>query len=104
MFVDTGLLRLGANDARRAGGHAAEGADRLSRSSLHTAMFGDFAAAEVFHDALNLTHAAHVGLLQAHQDALMSLGGSAYRAAAEFVDTDDQNAAVLQAVRCISST
>ena len=46
MFVDTGLLHSGANESHRAGGHAQEGADRLSRGPLMSGMFGEFAAAE----------------------------------------------------------
>ncbi|CAM2916089.1 hypothetical protein BST27_11435 [Mycobacterium intermedium] len=104
MFVDIEVLHLGANDARHAGEHAMDGAGRLLRGPLQAGMFGGFVAAEMFHDVLNSAYAAHVGLLQTHGETLTSLGGRAYRAAVEFTDMEQRNAAVLRAVPCISST
>ncbi|GAB3000731.1 DUF2563 family protein [Mycobacterium bourgelatii] len=104
MFVDIEVLHLGANDAHRAGGHAMDGVGRLLRGPLQAGMFGRFAAAEMFHDVLNSAYAAHVGLLQTHGETLMSLGGRVYRAAVEFSDMEQRNAAALRTVPCISST
>ncbi|WP_420891359.1 DUF2563 family protein [Mycobacterium riyadhense] len=52
MLVDTGLLRSGARESHHAGGHAHDGVSRLARGPQVPTMFGDFAAAEAFHDAV----------------------------------------------------
>ena len=103
MFVNTELLHSGAGESHRAGAHAQDAADRLSRGPLLSRMFGDFAAAEAFHDAVSLAHAKHVKSLQAHQETLTAIGGQAQRAAAEFTDMEQHNAAKLRALRCSSS-
>ena len=104
MFVDTGLLHSGANEAQRAGGHAQDGADQLSRGPLLSGMFGQFPSAEYFHDAVTSARAQHMKNLQVHQEALTALGRKAHYAAAEFTDMDERNAAKLRAVRCSSAT
>lgn len=104
MFVDTGLLHSGATESFRAGEHAQGGARHLLRAALPAAMFGDFAAAEVFHDAVSSAHAQHVQTLQAHQEALGALGAKAHQAAAAFTDMDECNASTLRAVRWPASS
>lgn len=104
MFVDTDSLRSGANESHRAGGHAQDGANHLSRGPLLSGMFGDFRAAEDFHDAVSSARALHVNKLQAHQEALTELGRKANCAATEFTDMDYRNAAKLRAMRCSSGT
>ena len=99
MFVDTGLLHSGANESHRAGGHAQDGADHLSRGPLVSGMFGDFGAAEGFHDAVRSSHAQHVKTLQDYQEALTAVGSKAHRAANGFTDMDVRNAAAERAVR-----
>jgi uncharacterized protein DUF2563 len=104
MFVDTDLLHSGADESHRAGGHAQAGADRLSRVPLSSGMFGDFPAAEAFHNAVNASHDRHVKNLQAHRETLTDLGHKAHYAANGFTDMDDRNAAEMRAVRCNSGT
>jgi hypothetical protein len=104
MFVDTGLLHSGANESHRAGGHAHDAADHLARGPLLSGMFGRFPAAEDFHGAVGAAHSKHVRGLQAHYEALTAIGGQARRAAAEFVDMEERNAAKLRMVRCGSGT
>jgi Protein of unknown function (DUF2563) len=104
MFVDTDLLHSGANEAHRAGGHAQDGADQLSRGPLLPGMFGGFPAAEIFHEAVRAAHGQHVKNLQAHQETLTELGRKAHFAADGFTDIDDRNAAKMRAVRCSSVT
>jgi Protein of unknown function (DUF2563) len=99
MFVDTELLHSGANESHRAGGHAQEAADRLSRGPLISGMFGEFAAAEEFHDAVRSAHTQHVQTLQAHREALTAIGGKAHLAANGFTAMDARNAAAERAVR-----
>jgi hypothetical protein len=104
MFVDPGLLRLGAKDSHRAGGHAQDGADALARGPLGSGMFGDFAAAESFHEALSAAHTQHVNNLQSHQESLAVLGAKAHYAATGFTAMDERNAAELRAVRGTAAT
>jgi len=99
MFVDTALLRSGANESHRAGDHAQQGAERLARGPLASGMFGEFAAAEEFHDAVRSAHSRHVKTLQAHQEALTAVGNKAHLAADGFADMDARNAAAERSVR-----
>lgn len=104
MFVDPELLHLGAKESHRAGERAREGADHLARGPLMSGMFGDFAAADAFHEAVSSAHAQHVRILQSHQEALTTVGAKAHYAAMEFTKMDQGNAAELRAVRCSSDT
>lgn len=99
MFVDPGLLRLGAKESHRAGGHARDGADHLARGPLAAGMFGDFAVAEAFHGAVSAARAEHVRSLQAHHEALAAVGAKAHYAAGEFTAMDERGAEQLRAVR-----
>ena len=62
-------------------------------------MFGDFDAAEEFHEAVSVAHGKHVKSLQAHGEKLIDIGGKAYKAAAGFTDMEAHNSADLRAVR-----
>lgn len=104
MDVDTGLLHSGGNESHRAGGHAQEAASHLSRGPLMPGMFGEFAAAESFHEAVTSAQAHHVKTLQAHQETLTSVGTNAHTAANGFTDMEERNAAELRAVRPSSAT
>lgn len=104
MFVDTGLLHLGASDSHLAGDHAQDGVGHLSRGPVVSGMFGEFAAAEAFHGAVTSAHAQQVKTLQAHQRVLTAVGGNARRTAEGFTGMDERNAAELRAVRCSSAT
>src|SRR5262245_47430090 len=99
MFVKPELLRSGGDESHRAGGHAIDGADRLSRGPLMSGMFGDFAAADTFHDAMTTTHAQHVSNLRAHHESLTATGSKAHLAATGFTEMDERNAAAERAVR-----
>jgi len=104
MDVDTGLLHSGGNESHRAGGHAQEAASHLSRGPLMPGMFGEFAAAESFHEAVTSAQAHHVKTLQVHQETLTSVGTNAHTAANGFTDMDERNAAELRAIRPSSAT
>lgn len=99
MFVDPGLLQLGAKESHRAGEHARDGADHLARGPVAAGMFGDFAAADAFHEALSAARDAHARSLQAHHDALAAAGAKANYAATEFNAMDERGAEELRAVR-----
>ena len=104
MFVDTGLLHSGASSSHEAGGYARDGADHLSGASVGDGIFGGFPAADNFGAAVGAAHSSHVKLLQGHQQSLSSLGDNANTIAVTFTEMEDQNAALLKAVRCTSPT
>lgn len=99
MFVDPKLLHSGGNQTYRASDHAQDAANHLSRAALPSGMFGDFVAADDFHNIVSAAHAHHAKTLQTHQETLSSIGGKAHRAATEFVDMDNRNAEQVRAVR-----
>ncbi|MBS4728366.1 DUF2563 family protein [Mycobacterium sp. SM1] len=98
MFVDTALLRSGANESHHAGEHAQHGANHLSRAPLFAGMFGDFQVADTFYGVLSAAHAHHVKSLQRHQEILDDVGGKANHAATAFTVMDDHNAKTLREV------
>ena len=104
MFVDAALLRSGGRSSHRAGVHAQQAADHLSSGSLPPQMFGDFAAAEAFHDATVSVQGRHVQALLGHAVTLAGIGSNAHLAAAAFTDTDESNATSVRVVRCDSAT
>ena len=103
MFVDTSLLHWGANQSHRAGGHAEVAADHLSHGPLLSGMFGEFAAAESFHDAVGAARAHYVKTLRAQQETLTAVGTNAHLAATGFTHMEERNAAKLQAVQSDAS-
>lgn len=98
MFVDTAMLHSGAAQLRRAGDHAQDGANRLFAAPPVAGMFGDFADAEAFHDAVSSAHAHHGKSLQEHQQSLNDVGTKTHRVAYSFSATEDNNAKVLREV------
>ncbi|SOX54528.1 DUF2563 domain-containing protein [Mycobacterium ahvazicum] len=98
MFVDMGLLHSGGNQTHRAGGHAQDAASRLSRGPVMSGMFGDFPAADQFHEAVSVAHGNHVKSLQSHRETLTSIGGKAHQAAAGFTEMEEHNTAEVRAV------
>ncbi|MGH3530426.1 MAG: DUF2563 family protein [Mycobacterium sp.] len=104
MFVDTGLLYSGANKSYKAGSHADDGANHLARTSPVAGMFGDFTAADEFHEAITQAHTHHGAKLRAHQEILSNVGDKARTAAAAFTDMEEHNAAKLRAVQCSYKT
>lgn len=96
MFVDTAKLHSGAAESYRASEHAQAGADHLSGVSPAAGMFGDFAAADDFHDAVSAAHANHVNALRNHGENLHDVGARAHRAGYSFSAMDDRNAEELR--------
>jgi Protein of unknown function (DUF2563) len=103
MFVDTEWLHSGANQTHRAARYAQDGADQLSGAPLSSGMFGDFAAADRYHEAISTTHSRHVKTFRAHQETLAALGNNVRAAAAAFTQMDELNAAKLRAGQCNDS-
>jgi Protein of unknown function (DUF2563) len=100
MFVDTELLRSGAEFSRSAGTNAQHGTDRLSSAQLPAKMFGDFAAAEDFRRALGRAHETHVRSLQGYQAEFSGLADKARSAAIIFLNQDEQSALSLHTAKC----
>ncbi len=98
MFVDTAQLHSGASESRRASEHAQAGVNHLSGATPVAGMFGSFAAADDFHDAVSAAHAYHVKALHNHQENLNDVGTKAHRAGYAFTATEDQNMKVLREV------
>jgi hypothetical protein len=96
MFVDTAMLHSGADQSYRASEHAQDGANHLSVAAPVAGIFGSFAAAEDFHDAVTSAHAHHVKTLQSHQQNLDEVGTKAHHVASSFSAMDDNNAKALR--------
>jgi hypothetical protein len=92
MFVDPAEMRAGANTSYHAAERANDGAAHLSRSTVTSGIFGDFAAAHAFHEAVTAAHTRHTKLLAKHSEVLEQLGVNAHKAASRFAEMDDQNA------------
>jgi pyruvate/2-oxoglutarate dehydrogenase complex dihydrolipoamide acyltransferase (E2) component len=104
MFVNTMMLHSGAAESHRAGSHADDGANHLARKSPVPGMFGDFATAAAFHEAVTQARTQHTAKLRAHQQTLSNVGDKARTVAAAFTEMDERNASKLKAVRCTSAT
>ncbi len=98
MRVNPAMLHSGADQSDRASDHAGDGANALSMTPPTAGMFGDFEAAEAFHEAITAAHAAHVKALEKHRDTLQYLGTQTHHAAYSFTEMDDHNAKVLRDV------
>ena len=59
-------------------------------------MFGDFADADDFHEAVSAAHQFHVKALHGHQESLNEVGARAHRTGYAFSEMDERNAKVLR--------
>jgi hypothetical protein len=96
MFVNTAKLHSGADKSYRASEHAQAGANHLSGVAPVAGMFGDFADADDFHEAVTAAHHFHVKALQSHQESLNEVGARAHRTGYAFTEMDERNAKVLR--------
>ena len=96
MFVNTAKLHSGADDSYRASEHAQVGANHLSSAAPVAGMFGDFADADDFHEAVSAAHSVHVKALQSHHESLNEVGARAHRTGHAFSEMDERNAKVLR--------
>jgi hypothetical protein len=104
MFVDPQMVSAGGNYSRLAGEHAQEGANVISQGPLVPDMFGEFAAAGVFHQAVTYVRSRRVANLLASQEVLADVTSNASRVAAGFTDMDDRHLAEMRSVRDTSAT
>lgn len=95
MFVDTALLRMGADFSDSAGAIARRGAAGFASTAVPTGIFGSFDEADQFQRTLAQTHASHSQSMQAHHGALTKLAGKAVTAATVFIREDEQGASAL---------
>ncbi|MCV7230243.1 DUF2563 family protein [Mycolicibacterium komossense] len=84
-------MRTGANTTFKAADHANDGAGYLRRASVNSGIFGDFDAAQEFHDAVTDAHSRHTEMLNKHSEILDQLGNNAHNAASEFAEMDADN-------------
>lgn len=92
MFVDTDLLRMGAEFSRSAGTIVQRGASEFGSIRLSPGIFGDFEAARGFHQALTSAHRMHSSAMAGHHAELESLAEEVHSAANTFQAQDEQSA------------
>lgn len=98
MFVDFDGLRGGANTSYTAADHAYEGAGRLSRASVGNSIFGDFAEARSFQQAVSNAQSRHATLAEEQYTCLGAVGDKAHVATNGFADMEKKNTAKLDDV------
>jgi hypothetical protein len=89
MFVDTDLLRMGAEFSRSAGTIAQRGATEFASTQFSAGIFGDFEAAHGFHSALSAAHQVHADTMEGHHAELEGLAEKAHSAATTFGKQDE---------------
>jgi len=99
MRVQVGDLHAGAAHARTAGEHAQDSAQHLSQAQLGPGMFGDFAAADAFHDTVSTAHAHHIATSKAHRNVLNGVDHRARHVASEFITMDHANTEAVREVQ-----
>lgn len=92
MFVDTDLLRMGADFSRSAGTIAQRGAAEYASTQVAAGIFGDFEAAHGFHQALTVAHQLNSSTMSGHHVELEGLAEKANSAATTFHAQDQQAA------------
>ncbi len=88
MEVDTAHLHAGADRCGDAAGMALTAAGKLAEKTPASGMFGDFAEAHAFRQAVSSAHRDHVEQLHAHHRALTDIGDKTHAAANEFAAHD----------------
>jgi Protein of unknown function (DUF2563) len=100
MRVKVDGLHSGAAHSDNAGEHAQDCSRHLSGRQLGAGMFGDFGAADSFHESMSAAHAHHVATAEAHHKILNGVGDRARVVAKAFTTMDNNNAAELRELRC----
>jgi hypothetical protein len=98
VFVDFDGLRSGANTSYTAADRAADGAARLARAGMATSIFGDFAEAKSFQQALSDAQSRHATLADQQCTSLGAIGDKAHVARSGFMDMEDRHTAQLKDV------
>ena len=92
MEVNPAHLHAGADRCVDAADTALAGAGKLEGKRPAAGIFGDFAAAHDFHEALSTSHSAHVEQLQDHHRSLTDVSTKSRSAANEFIARDASSA------------
>ncbi|RAV15160.1 DUF2563 domain-containing protein [Mycolicibacterium sp. GF69] len=96
MYVDTDLLRMGADFSKSAGQIVMRGAEQFASASLPAGIFGDFDAAHGFHSALGHAHEAQAATMRAHHANFDGLAAKANIGAATFDRQDEAGEAMVR--------
>ena len=75
MWVEPELLSSGGDVARSAGDRVLGGAAALSAAPIGSTIFGDFAAAQSFHQRLSAHHIGQVTQMRNNHRTLTDVGG-----------------------------
>ena len=97
MEVDTAHLRAGASHCGDAAAMALAAAGKLAGKAPTAGIFGDFAEAHAFHQAVSAAHQGHVEQLNGHHRALTDIGDQSLSAARQFAVRDVSAADSLRA-------
>lgn len=92
MEVDTAHLHAGAERCTDAAQTALAAAGKLAGKKPTAGMFGDFAEAHEFHEALSAAHQGHIEQLRGHHRALTDISDKSRSAAHEFTARDASSA------------
>ncbi len=97
MEVDIAHLHAGADRCGDAARMAQAAADKLAGKQPTAGMFGDFAEAHEFHQAIVAAHQGHIELLNGHHRGLADISDKSRSAAHEFTAGDASAADSLRA-------
>jgi hypothetical protein len=92
MYIDTEMLRMGADFSDSAATIVQRGAAEFSSIQLGVGVFGDFESAHGFHGALVATHETYVTSMDGHRTELGAIAQKAAYAANAFATQDEQAA------------
>lgn len=98
MWVEPELLHSGGTVSSNAGEHLLGGAAALSAAPIGAGIFGDFAAAQSFHQRLHQHHIGQVTEMRNNHRRLADVGTKARAAAVSFAETEERNRSALDAV------
>lgn len=99
MFVDTELLRMGADFAYSAATIIQRGATQFSSVRSRSGMFGDFESAHGFHEAVDSAQNSYLTSMNNHSTALSTLADKVNTAASTFTTKDHELAADVETAR-----
>ncbi|MET4431057.1 DUF2563 family protein [Mycolicibacterium sp. 624] len=97
MYIDTDMLRMGADFSDSAATIIQRGAADFSSTRLSVGVFGDFEAARGFHGALTAAHQTHATTMDGHRTELDAIAQKATCAATMFLMQDEQAAGAVDA-------
>jgi hypothetical protein len=98
MWVEPELLSSGGDVARGAGERVRDGAADLSAASIGSTIFGDFPAAQSFHQRLSAHRDNQVSRMDHNHRRLTDVGQKAKTASNRFSQTEDRNRSTLDNV------